>query len=561
MGPAGFCFATQDLWESFSDFAGILWQAWYMDDGTLVGTLEGLSQVVAAIQTEGPARGLYLNKKKCVLWGPAAIQASLEAHPTLHGISSLPFEPTSGLRVLGVPVDHPADVGTFTKAMFGKAVARLESMCSRLTHLPAAHVQYTLLRYCLDGCRLNFLTRCSSMTHTSAMVQRADAVLCQTLGDILGTPLSPKQWDQATLPQRFGGLGISSPKDLLAPGRLATMVDFAIRGKKVLRLQEDLNLIQPDFASAVRAMAFTLGPEFDPLKSWGTDPSLVSKADMTHSQQRWWGDRWHKARAKQLPVGAPARDQARMALQLAQRGAAWLSINPSSGQGTELNNDECRLALRFWLGMPLVPAQWQGGACPLCSQTLDILGDHMVCCVKNQLKHRHSVIQGALAELAQLAGIPVALEVALRDGSIPGDVCFRQWDADGPLMVDITCRHPTPVGSAPPPVDGLAAWFASQAEDKDALYLDKCRRQGYSFLPFVVTPWGGLGPEAMQVMLRLQKLALGTRRGWARTRLAQQFWQKLSLAVVKPVARQLTAILQVQEPAWGVGPVQHQPYG
>ena len=127
-------------------------------------------------------------------------------------------------------------------------------------------------------------------------------------------------------------------------------------------------------------------------------------------------------------------------------------------------------------------------------------------------------------------------------------------------MVDLTCRHPTPVGSAPPPVDGMSAWFASQAEDKDSLYLEKCRRQGYSFLPFVVTPWGGLGPEAMRVMLRLQKLALGTKRGWARTRLAQQCWQKLSLAVVKPVARQLTSLLQVQEPAWGAGPAQHQPY-
>ena len=57
------------------------------------------------------------------------------------------------------------------------------------------------------------------------------------------------------------------------------------------------------------------------------------------------------------------------------------------------------------------------------------MADHMVCCSKNQLKHRHSVLQGALAELAQLAGIPVAMEVALPDGSVPGDVCFRQWDA------------------------------------------------------------------------------------------------------------------------------------
>ena len=68
----------------------------------------------------------------------------------------------------------------------------------------------------------------------------------------------------------------------------------------------------------------------------------------------------------------------------------------------------------------------------------------------------------------------------------------------------------------------------------------------------------------MKVMLRLQKLALGTKRGWARTKLAQQFWQKFSLAVAKPVARQLTAILQVQEPEWGHRPPPtgraHTPY-
>ena len=146
--------------------------------------------------------------------------------------------------------------------------------------------------------------------------------------------------------------------------------------------------------------------------------------------------------------------------------------------------------------MPLLPSRWQGAPCPLCHQTLDVLGDHMVCCAKNNLKHRHSVIQGALVDLAHLAGIPVAMEVPLPDGTVPGDVCFRQWDADGPLMVDITCRHPTPVGTAPPPAHALPSWFSAQAEDKDALYLEKCRRHGYSFLPFVITPWGGLGPEA-----------------------------------------------------------------
>ena len=150
-----------------------------------------------------------------------------------------------------------------------------------------------------------------------------------------------------------------------------------------------------------------------------------------------------------LSQGLTARDQFRVAAQQAQRGAAWQAVNPSLGLGTEFSNDEGRMLLRFWLGAPLVPPQWQGAACPLCGQILDTLGDHMVCCNKNQLKQRHTYLQGALADLAQLAGIPVSMEVALPDGSVPGDVCFRQWDADGPLMVDVTFRHPTPVGSAP----------------------------------------------------------------------------------------------------------------
>ena len=560
MGPAGFCFAAHDLWESFQGLDGVLWQAWYMDDGTIVGSLEGLSKVIENLQALGPGRGLHLNKSKCVLWGPGASADTLSAHPALQGISLQPYAPGTGLRVLGVPVEHPAEEGTFTRALFGKAVDKLATMCARLTRLPATHVQYTLLRYCLDGCRLNFLTRCSSAAHIGALIQRADNILRQTLGDVLGTQLSDKQWDQAKLPQRHGGLGIGSPVDLATPGRLATMVDFVRRAQRVLLLDEAVPLVPPDFPLVVTTMLGCLGPEFSPLKGWNTAPDTVCRAEETHGRQHWWGERWHKARAKSLPAGLPARDQARVVLQQSQRGAAWLSICPSAGQGTELNNDECRLALRFWLGAPLLPPQWQGAPCPLCGQAIDILGDHVVCCARNQLKHRHSVLQGALFELAQLAGIPAALEVALPDGSVPGDVCFRQWDADGPLMVDLTIRHPTPLGTSPPPVDGLRAWFTTQAEDKDALYLDKCRRSGYSFLPFVVTPWGGLGPDAMKVMLRLQKLALGSKRGWARTRLAQQIWQKLSLAVCKPVARQLTALLQVTEPAWGVAPTQHQPY-
>ena len=186
----------------------------------------------------------------------------------------------------------------------------------------------------------------------------------------------------------------------------------------------------------------------------------------------------------------------------------------------------------------------------------------MVSCHKNDLRRRHETIQGALFELAQLAGVQVALEVGLPDGSVPEDLCFRQWDADGPAMVDVTCRNPVPLGTLPPPPDCLQAWFRAQEDDKDDAYLLKCRSKGCSFIPFVLTPWGGLGPEARKLAFRLLKLALGNKRGWARTKLAERFWQKISLAVVRPVGRQLAAILQAQEHAMSldVATFTHAPY-
>ena len=172
------------------------------------------------------------------------------------------------MRVLGVPVDFPSEEGTFTKALFGKSLCKLETMCSKLTRLPTAHVQYTLLRFCLDGCRLNFLTRCCNSVHTKSLVRRADAVLRQTLGDVLGKPLSDHQWAQARLPQRLGGLGIGSPVDMGPTGRVAASVDFMLRARQTLHLDEDLPLGPPDLPHILGILQATLGPEFEPLKGW-----------------------------------------------------------------------------------------------------------------------------------------------------------------------------------------------------------------------------------------------------------------------------------------------------
>ena len=83
--------------------------AWYLDDGTLVGTLDQLKEVVDILLEEGPARGLILStaatvapgdRPKTTVWSP---QADLidEADPLNRGVEKVEEE---GIILLGAPV-------------------------------------------------------------------------------------------------------------------------------------------------------------------------------------------------------------------------------------------------------------------------------------------------------------------------------------------------------------------------------------------------------------------------------------------------------------------------
>ena len=52
---------------------------WYLDDGTIIGSVEDVHKVFELIQKEGPARGLHLNVKKNEIWWPS--RASSDPFP------------------------------------------------------------------------------------------------------------------------------------------------------------------------------------------------------------------------------------------------------------------------------------------------------------------------------------------------------------------------------------------------------------------------------------------------------------------------------------------------
>ena len=68
---------------------GLLINAWYLDDGTMCGTLDDLCAVLSITEAEGPSWGLFLKRCKSLLHAPANFSDFSISHPLLYGIPKL----------------------------------------------------------------------------------------------------------------------------------------------------------------------------------------------------------------------------------------------------------------------------------------------------------------------------------------------------------------------------------------------------------------------------------------------------------------------------------------
>ena len=71
LGPLGFALVLQPVIERIKEkVAGLSLNAWYLDDGTIVGTPEQLQAALLIIEEEGKRVGLHLNRSKSLLYVP-----------------------------------------------------------------------------------------------------------------------------------------------------------------------------------------------------------------------------------------------------------------------------------------------------------------------------------------------------------------------------------------------------------------------------------------------------------------------------------------------------------
>ncbi|MED5469236.1 MAG: reverse transcriptase domain-containing protein, partial [Cyanobacteriota bacterium] len=120
---------------------------WFLDDGTLVGTIPELRQAVDIFQETGPSRGLILSTThtarvpKTTLWCSTDVTGNND--PLDRGV---PRVRGLGITLLGAPLGHTGYESEFIR----QKIDKIRQITSLLPDLQDAHSEFSLLRSCLS---------------------------------------------------------------------------------------------------------------------------------------------------------------------------------------------------------------------------------------------------------------------------------------------------------------------------------------------------------------------------------------------------------------------------
>ena len=472
---------------------GLAAHAWYLDDGTFVGKVEELEQVLDILVREGPARGLVLSttftspdNPKTTVWCKEAD----ECPAALSARGSVWIE-EEGIVLLGAPIGSKE----FVEREVRRKVEKVREVTELLPLLQDPHTEFVLLRCCLSLPKFSFVLRTTDTTDLTHLLRDFDAITRDGLARILGTTISDKAWQQAKLPVSLGGMGLRAAEDHAPVAHAASVLASQplLQGLLGNVGQEEEARVLPH--GLLAALTLAMGEE-------AREEELVSVP------QRQLGVKVDKRQEKQLLENVEEGDTEEMArlksLTLPHAGD-WLNVVPSTALGLHLRPQEFVMVARYRLGLPLYS---QEGPCPSCHRYSDAQGNHAMCCGSGGERiSRHNHLRDHLHDTAGAAGLGPVREVRFLipgQDSRPADVLLPHWSAGQDAALDVTvvnpCQAATVVGAAT--TAGHALNHAFERKMRGAA--DACHQQGVTFLPIVVESFGGWHEAAVSTAPKLK---------------------------------------------------------
>ncbi|XP_076897210.1 uncharacterized protein LOC143550455 [Bidens hawaiensis] len=320
LGPLLFALVLHPLVHRIRDRCELLFHAWYLDDGTLIGD---------ATQTQ---EGLI----------PREIG-----------------KPVHGVKLLGGAVSRNEE---FISGLALKRAKRAVEIMECLKGLRDPQSELLLLRSCMGVAKLLFGLRTCQPSYVGGAVSVFDTGLRKAIEDNVvcgGAFFGDLQWRLASLPTRFGGLGICSAEDASSYAFVASRAQSWVLQDHILR----------ECGGGLFDSDYTLHSSLPDLDLGG----FYFKDTATPKAQNFW----------RMPYMVKSSRQ--------------------------LKRMEYRAILKYRLMVPLYPVD---DPCPVCRKAcLDSFGEHAVHYKELPgFKYRHDLAQDVLYDVLKRSGISAKKE-------------------------------------------------------------------------------------------------------------------------------------------------------
>ena len=497
-----------------------LFNGWYLDDGALGGELQQVSNNLRELKVGLAQIGLQLDPTKCkaVILSQQSNSDHGTAMATLRNVQpGIEEIHINDFTLLGSPVE----VGGLESAI-SKCAQRVERVCERLRLLDAHWALFFLTRFTSAPRVSHILRTCPSYLRADSLTQ-IDRVVRSTLSDCTNVALSDKAWRQASLPLRFGGLGVRSVADLALPSYLSS-----------LHASQDLvQQILSQCPHALQSMPITIARVTSDFTA--NFPQVELPVDDRARKQKNWDGLSCSLTSQALLDSSNQVDRARLLAANEPNSGAWLNAFPLPKLGLHLDDATVRVSIALRLGANIC----QPHPCR-CGSRVDRLGHHGLACLYSAGRRpRHANLNDVVKRALAVTGIPSWLEpvgLATRDGRRPDGVTVYPYHQGKCLAWDATCVstfcNRSLINSAIAP--GSAA--AAAEEDKRTKY--SCLTDRYIFEPVAVEVTGVFGPSTRAF---IQKLGRQVSACTGNKRETAWLTERISLAIVRGNAASIAA--------------------
>ena len=196
---------------------------WYLDDGYIIATHQKLQKALDYLLSDEVKRsGLHLNLSKCEIWWDLELSDNIkEAYP-----SEVSQRYNDGTFVLNAPIGSHR----FMEDSIVQKVKALDPLFQEVSALESTHVSFTLLKFCMGVCKVNYLLRVTPVQCTKSGAQVFDDLVEKSLRHIVGGVLDTEIFRELQLPAEVKlncqnptlGLGLTSATTTAASAFLSS---------------------------------------------------------------------------------------------------------------------------------------------------------------------------------------------------------------------------------------------------------------------------------------------------------------------------------------------------